>query len=262
MDTSNGPSQLSQRLEALMDRAIDTVSSVLDDPTVPAPLRADLALRLLELTGEHEPGNIPSPPLSGLLPPRCFAIPDFLELELHDGAVDIALRMREQFVASSVTGGEDGYRQSTVLYDGLFPALRDAFQRRVIECLPAVFTALAFPAFHPSRFEVQMTSHGDGDFFRVHSDAAAPETDKRVVSFVYYFSVLRPASFDGGTLRLYQTALDTPQRYEAEIFKDVVPADNMAVFFDSRLMHEVLSTRVPSRAFEDGRFTLNGWLHR
>jgi SM-20-related protein len=34
------------------------------------------------------------------------------------------------------------------------------------------------------------------------------------------------------------------------------------VFFDSHLMHEVLPVSVPSGAFEDWRFTVNGWLHR
>jgi SM-20-related protein len=45
-------------------------------------------------------------------------------------------------------------------------------------------------------------------------------------------------------------------------FQDIAPADNMIVFFDSRLMHEVQPLKVPSGAFEDGRFTLNGWLNR
>ncbi len=36
----------------------------------------------------------------------------------------------------------------------------------------------------------------------------------------------------------------------------------MIVFFESRLMHEVLPLHVPSCEFEDVRFTLNGWLHR
>jgi len=36
----------------------------------------------------------------------------------------------------------------------------------------------------------------------------------------------------------------------------------MIVFFDSRLFHEVLPVRVAPGAYEDGRFTLNGWLHQ
>jgi Rps23 Pro-64 3,4-dihydroxylase Tpa1-like proline 4-hydroxylase len=34
------------------------------------------------------------------------------------------------------------------------------------------------------------------------------------------------------------------------------------VFFPSQSEHEILPVRVPSRAFGDGRFTVNGWIHR
>jgi len=104
--------------------------------------------------------------------------------------------------------------------------------------------------------------HGDGDFFRAHSDAATPEIARREISFAYYFLVRQPRGFSGGTLRLYETIDTAPQRFEPTRFEDVAPEDNMIVFFESRLMHEVLPLHVPTGAFEDGRFTLNGWLHR
>jgi Rps23 Pro-64 3,4-dihydroxylase Tpa1-like proline 4-hydroxylase len=36
----------------------------------------------------------------------------------------------------------------------------------------------------------------------------------------------------------------------------------MLVIFPSRAPHELLPVRVPSKKFEDNRFTINGWIHR
>jgi SM-20-related protein len=33
------------------------------------------------------------------------------------------------------------------------------------------------------------------------------------------------------------------------------------VFFQARTMHEVVRAQVPSRAFADARFTVNGWIN-
>lgn len=63
----------------------------------------------------------------------------------------------------------------------------------------------------------------------------------------------------GGGLRLHQSS---PHGHDAAQFRKIDPVDNSIVFFDSRLMHEVLPVSVSSGIFEDWRFTLNGWLHR
>ncbi len=251
-----------QRLAALMDRAIDTLEALLDDPALPAERRADLALRMLDLVLARETDRPAAAPASSTMPPRCFAIPEFLSPELHAAAVETAMQLQDRFVASSVTTAEPGYRRSRVLFEDSLPTLYPAMQQELLDVLPAVCTALLLPAFAPTRVELHMTVHGDGDFFKVHSDAAAPEIARRAVSFAYYFMVRQPCGFSGGALRLYETISTDPPRHEPTRFEDVTPADNMIVFFESRLLHEVLPLHVPSGAFEDGRFTLNGWLHR
>lgn len=235
----------SQRLEALVEHAIDTLSKILDDPTVPARERAEIALRLLALGGTTETREASTATAPTLLPMQFVSIPDFLPHEIHDAAVEVALRHREQFSTSTVTSNEPAYRQSRVLFDTAFPDLRDAIHREITSVLPAVFAGLAHAAFEPRRFEVQMTAHGDGDFFKLHSDAAAAEVSGRGITFVYYFMARQPCGFNGGALRLYQTLKGTPQRHEPAQFHDVNPADNMIVFFDSHLMHEVLPLHVP-----------------
>jgi Rps23 Pro-64 3,4-dihydroxylase Tpa1-like proline 4-hydroxylase len=262
MQEATLPPPAQHRLAALMDRAVDTLEALLDDPGLPAERRADLALRMLDLVLAGETDAPPATPVSGLLPARCFAIPDFLSPDLHAAAVATALQLRDRFVASSVTSAEPGYRRSRVLYEDSLPTLYPAMRQEIMAVLPAVCTALVLPVFAPSHLELHMTVHGDGDFFKVHTDTAAPEIARRTISFAYYFIVRQPCGFSGGTLRLYETIDAEPPRHEPARFQDVTPADNMIVFFESRLLHEVLPLHVPSGTFEDGRFTLNGWLQR
>ncbi len=134
--------------------------------------------------------------------------------------------------------------------------------RRELETvLPAVCTALVRPVFVPGRIELHMTVHGDGDYFKVHSDAAVPEIARREISFAYYFMVRQPRGFSGGTLRLYETLGIDPPRHEPARFKDIDAGGQ-----HDRLLRKpvscmrVLPLHVPSGAFEDNRFTLNGWL--
>jgi SM-20-related protein len=258
MDDTTSPTR---RLAALMDRAVDTLEGLLDDPALSAERRADLALRLLDIALAGDTGAPPPAARArALVPAQHFAIADFLPPDLHASAMEVALGMRDRFVASSVTTAVPGYRKSRVLFEASLGPLYQAMRRELETVLPAVCTALVRPVFVPGRVELHMTAHGDGDYFKVHSDAAAPEVARREISFAYYFMIRQPCGFQGGVLRLYETIGVDPARHEPSRFKDVTPADNMIVFFESRLMHEVLPLRVPSGAFEDGRFTLNGWL--
>ena len=253
-----------RRLAALMDRAIDTLEALLNDPALSADRRADVALRLLDMATAGAQGRAREAAVAtpGLMPASCFAIPDFLSPTLHAAAVQTGLQVQERFVASSVTTGEPGYRRSRVVFEDALPGLYQPMQQEIMAVLPAVCTVLMMPVFEPTRIELHMTVHGDGDYFKLHNDTAAPEIARRAISFVWYFMLRRPCGFSGGTLRLYETLQTDPPRHDPARFQDVTPADNVMVFFDSRLMHEVLPLRVPSGAFEDGRFTLNGWLQR
>jgi len=128
--------------------------------------------------------------------------------------------------------------------------------------LPDLLARLAVPAFEPGRVEVQVTLHGDGDFFRVHQDRptdADPSIADRRVSFVYYLS-RTPRPYSGGALRLYDTAAATgiwrPERWTA-----VAPEDNRLIVFPVEAFHEVMPVHVPSGDPRDGRLTVNGWVH-
>lgn len=262
MDEATLPPPAQLRLAALMDRAIDTLEALLDDPALSPDRRADVALRLLNLVLAGESDGSQAAPTTGPSPARCFIIPDFLSPDLHAEAVETALQVRDRFVPSAVTSAEPGHRRSRVVYEDSLPTLYEPMRQGIMEVLPAVCTALMLPAFVPSRIELHMTVHGDGDFFKLHDDVSAPEIARREISFAYYFMVRQPCGFTGGTLRLYETINAAQPRFDPMRFEDVTPADNMIVFFESRLLHEVLPLHVRSGAFEDSRFTMNGWLQR
>lgn len=256
----NSNAHFSHRLEGLLDHALGILEAALDDPAVPVEKRRALALRLLELGTEQV---VPAVPVT--LPVEFVTIPQFLPPELHRDVVAFAATQRGRLQASRVTTGKPDYRHSQVLDEPVFPELERQVRAEIDAVLPDVFTALGHTLFTPAKVELQLTAHGDGAFFKVHSDSGTDETVSRVLTFVIYFQLREPRGFEGGVLRVYQTDLDAEGRtrqHRPDVFRDLAPEDNMVVFFDSRLSHEVLPVRVASGDYEDGRFTLNGWLHQ
>jgi Rps23 Pro-64 3,4-dihydroxylase Tpa1-like proline 4-hydroxylase len=250
------------RLQALMGQSIDALAEILADRSLPAGERADLALRLLSLGLGAGSAPAPAPNADAGLPLQSVTIPDFLSAEQHAEVVRIALANRARFVKSTVTTNAEGYRESQVLHATEFPALYEALRHEIIAALPSVFGGLALAPFPVPHVEMQMTAHGDGAFFKVHDDAGSPDTERRALTYVYYFQAHALRGFTGGGLRIYRTYPQSPMRHDPAQFREIEPLDNSLVFFDSHLMHEVLPVSVPSGAFEDWRFTVNGWLHR
>ena len=109
-----------------------------------------------------------------------------------------------------------------------------------------------FRRFDICSFEIQLTSHNDGEYYKWHTDNGTLDTATRVITFVYYFYG-QPKKFSGGELIIYQ-----PDEEPAVID----PANDSVVFFRSHTRHEVKAVTCPSQQFEDGRFTLNGWIRR
>lgn len=83
---------------------------------------------------------------------------------------------------------------------------------------------------------------------------------KRQLTFVYYFN-RSPKAFEGGDLALYDSDVSAGLFSERH-FTKVAPVDNRLLVFPSSAQHEVLMVRCASGAYEDSRFTLNGWVQR
>ncbi len=122
-----------------------------------------------------------------------------------------------------------------------------------------ILPRLGLPEFRKTKRELQVTVHGDGGFFSVHRDASPnPEarTSGRHVTFVYYFH-RQPRQFTGGDLLLFDAPADGDLS-----FTRLRPDHNSIVFFESKRPHAVTRLCCASNDPFDGRWTVNGWLHR
>ena len=153
---------------------------------------------------------------------------------------------------------DNDFRRSRVLYD--IDKISPMFSTRLEALLPHVRKEVDLDWFILDRIESQLTAHGDGDFFGVHTDSGAPDVLTRIVSFVYYFA-LRPDAFTGGNLRVYDNVERDGFYHPADTFTTIEPRDNSIVFFPSTLFHEVLPVQTDGDGLDDQRFTVNGWFH-
>ncbi len=198
--------------------------------------------------------------------PAPFVVEDNFLSPLQQGLVSAQVldNLGEMEEASVVQSGEsqrDGAsRSARVLYDP--EPVQSWFAPLVLAYLPYVLPRLGLAVFPVQQVELQLTASYHGDFYKAHHDVTLGEIDSvagRRVSFVYYFQ-LGDGSFAGGALRLYDhfagQGTDTRER-----FTSVLPLNNRLVIFRSEALHEVMPVEARSGRAEDGRFTLNGWVH-
>jgi SM-20-related protein len=195
---------------------------------------------------------------SGIRPAPYIRIPDFLTTDENKAVIDYAIGKRPAFKPSTVEGGAPGYRHSQVLFK--LDDLEIDFEGKVREILPDVtgYFGLGLPV--EFTFEMQMTTHSDGGFFKIHNDNSSPNTASRFLTYVYYFHQ-EPVAFSGGQLRLYDDSrVEAWNWVPVATFAEIKPQNNMLLFFPSRHYHEVLPTLCRTDHFADGRFTINGWV--
>jgi hypothetical protein len=165
-----------------------------------------------------------------------------------------AVAFQEVFEQSRVSrrGVDIQTRASKVVYDDRLGDVAELLEDAVRERVADAVDKLGIEPFDISAFEIQMTSHNEGDFFGSHTDNASRDTAGRALTFVYYFHA-EPPRFSGGEL------VFVDREGQETVLS---PGNDTLVLFDPRTVHEVRRISCPSGHFEDGRFTLNGWLHR
>jgi SM-20-related protein len=178
-------------------------------------------------------------------------IENFLPAAEHEQLLGAALACEEQFTASTTTSGDTGHRRSRQIEELPSPH-RDAFLDAIDLAWPSAARSLGVPRFRASRVVAQLTTHGDGDYYRMHDDNGAPSIARRAITFVYYVH-REPRPFAGGELALAGR--------DDEVAAVVAPLGNSVVFFASGRRHEVRQVRNDG-TFANGRFTVNGWLYR
>jgi Rps23 Pro-64 3,4-dihydroxylase Tpa1-like proline 4-hydroxylase len=180
--------------------------------------------------------------------PETVSVSGFLGAMRHP-LLDFVLGQEQNFRAATVNlgGGTraviEGVRRARIL--DTLSSFEGPFLDRLRERLQSALGQLGRAVFPIGRIEAQITASNDGDYFRLHQDGGADDT--REISFVYFLHD-EPRRFSGGELRVRN---DT-----------VAPQGDTLIFFPSVSPHEVLPLCVPSRAFADSRFTVNGWIHR
>jgi Rps23 Pro-64 3,4-dihydroxylase Tpa1-like proline 4-hydroxylase len=160
-----------------------------------------------------------------------------------------------------------------LLADGrVEPAVRAALSLRDLGPLEATFRnrlgaraadltrALRVSPFEVSHIELELVAHNDGAHFARHEDTysgrAFSRLGERMLSSVYYLH-REPKRFSGGALRLHRFgAADDDESC------DIAPEQGRLVTFPSWAPHEVRPVAVPTGAFADSRFAVNGWLYR
>ena len=189
---------------------------------------------------------------------KVFRYASFLAPGEVDALLARVLSLESSFVASFTSDHDDDYRRSLVLDP---PAdLQQTMIARVRRLMPEVLRGLGV-SFPVGIVECQVTANNDGSYFRVHTDAGDNETRKRELTYVYYFN-REPLGYSGGELRVYDDEVRNQRLARRDTFQTIPPAHNSIVFFHARVMHEVTPVVVPSRAFADSRFTVNGWVQR
>ncbi|MGE0733609.1 MAG: 2OG-Fe(II) oxygenase [Alphaproteobacteria bacterium] len=196
-------------------------------------------------------------PPGQILPAAYIRIPGFLTPEENRAVMDYAIRKEPDFQTSGVDGDVKDHRQSRVLM-----ALGDidvAFEARVRELLPDVASHFGLALPDGYTFEMQMTAHANGGYFKIHNDNGSPRTASRFLTYVYYFC-REPQAFSGGAMRMYDRSYVQEGNWvPIASYSEFAPANNMIIFFPSGQYHEVLPT-FGADTFADGRFTLNGWI--
>ena len=169
------------------------------------------------------------------------------------------LALETAFVPSRTNDENPDIRRSLVL--DAPAALVEPVVSRVRAAMPEVLATIRLPMVTVGRIEAQVTANTDGSYFGIHTDADYGAQNLRHLTYVYYFNG-QPQGFEGGILRVYDDVLRNNRLARGDSFQQVLPRHNTIVFFWARAMHEVEPVRVPSKAFRDSRFTVNGWVNR
>ena len=191
---------------------------------------------------------------------------EFLMAAELDCVTAYVMGMEHKFsVATTVREGRPGTldvarRRARVLTDVETGEVGKFFKARIEQMLPSVLEDLHLPIRRANRISVQITSTGNGGFYKPHTDNSPRDTNRRVLSFVY-FHHRYPLSFQGGELRIYGTRVYAEINDPSLHVHVISPEQNRIVFFQSDFVHEICPVVCPSDKLADTRLTVNGWVY-
>lgn len=131
-----------------------------------------------------------------------------------------------------------------------------ALKKRILQCLPALFTALDVRPFPVSDVSLTLLNGMDGHCGSPHADDSGGRFQ---ISLLYYFHQT-PKAFSGGDLSFYKADPGSPMGHSDELIATLEHEDNLLLAFSSMLFHGVSDVRSRSTQFEDGRFVVVAFL--
>jgi len=188
----------------------------------------------------------------------CLIYTDYFEPGINAELYAHAIAKQPDFEHTQTVGldGEgainESYRHSLSLRPKDFIDYYKILKRKIKEEFPQIVEKLGIEPFELGNVEMHLTSHNHGEFYKPHIDNGQGKLQNRVITFVYYFHSI-PKKFEGGQLLFLK---NKPKPLIVQ------PDNNSIVFFNSSFLHAVHPVTCPSHQFEDGRFTLNGWIWR
>lgn len=213
----------------------------------------------------HQPRSAQALPGAGpkqAEPPAYVQIEDFLTPDENERVLKYALDKEQAFTGSTVLTAdgepkEDDHRKSRVLFEIMSSPWFKVFEQRLRLHFTHLGPSLGLDLDNLNLNELQLTASNDGDFFKAHADSseANEKVASRQLTFVYYFH-MEPKPYSGGDLVIYEDPYGSHTGGRAEALP---PRNNCLVAFPSAALHEVDMVHCPSGAFQDSRFTINGW---
>lgn len=223
-------------------------------------------IRLVRGGHSGKPGGVPGGSgrfgFVGIPPDWYFLTVENFLGERRDELVRFALDREESFSAATVIDSGElvvDERQRRARTIDRLDHVAGLVEDKLREILAPSLARLRMDEFPLGHIEIQMTASGDGDYYRLHHDG--DETSTRELSFVYFFHG-EPRGYSGGELRLFDSEIIDGRRVPTDRSQILSPRQDLLVLFPSRNEHELLPVRVPTKAFADSRFTVNGWIHR
>lgn len=192
-----------------------------------------------------------------IIPTPYALIDDFLSPSQLSELLSYSINKYPEFVSTINSANDPDYRRS--LYLPHFPEFSDLMISLVRKITPQIISHLRIDNFEIGAIESQLTAHNHGNYYKIHNDSGSPDTDTRVLTYVYYYH-REPKGFTGGELVIYNSKIENGCYVADDSHKAIQPTNNTIVFFPSYCMHEVLPVTCPSEYFTDSRFTINGWV--
>ena len=165
------------------------------------------------------------------------------------------------YAADGTNEVDSNLRKSKTLYKKNLGDISEWILSKIYKQLPEILPYLNLDPFKPTSTEIQLTRHGNNDFFMIHQDSNKDidSINNRTLTFVLYVHQ-EPKHFNGGEILLFDT--DTQTNNYNDRFTRLTPSSNSIIFFPSNYFHQVMPVYLLEDIFEYGRFAIHGWLHK